>query len=167
MSTPLDVGTKLVRSDAWSESEGEKPPYRELIGCLLCLSVATRPNIAHVASSLSQFNDCFNKTHWNATKETIHLRLFLLKLGESGNKSIKLLVDNYCEQRLASNPVYHVRTKHIDIRHHFVREIVESRKIVLEHVASDNMPADVLTKALIKPKHKQRIRFLGLLKIPI
>ena len=247
VSTPLDVGTKLVRGNAWSESKGEKPPYWELIGCLLYLSVATRPDITHAASSLSQFNDCFNKTHWNAakrtlrylkgtddygifyrrgksllvgyvdpdwggsiddrrsftgyafsmsggvvawdsrkqrtvalstteakymamseaTKEAIHLKRFLQELGESGKKSIKLLVDNYSPQKLATNPVYHARTKHIDIRHHFVREIVESGEIVLEHVASDNMPADILTKALTKPKHEQCVHLLGLSRIQI
>lgn len=62
VSTPLDPGTKLV-SEAWSDSDGEKPPYRELVGCLLYLSVATRLDIAHSASLLSQFNDCFNQSH--------------------------------------------------------------------------------------------------------
>lgn len=71
VSIPLDVGTKLVKGEAWSASDGEKPPYRELIGCLLYLSVATYPDIAHAASSLSQFNDCFNKTYWNAAKRVL------------------------------------------------------------------------------------------------
>ena len=102
-----------------------------------------------------------------ATKKAIHLKRFLMKLGESGNKSIKLLVDNCSAQKLGTSPIYHARTKHIDIRHHFVREIVESGEIVLEHVASDNMPADILTKALTKPKHEQCVHLLALSRIQI
>lgn len=37
VSTPLDPGTKLVRGEAWSDSDDEKPPYQELVGCLLYL----------------------------------------------------------------------------------------------------------------------------------
>ena len=71
VTTPLDVETKLVRGDAWSESGGEKTPYRELIGCLFYMSTVTRPGIAHAACSLSQFYDCFNKTYWNAAKRIL------------------------------------------------------------------------------------------------
>lgn len=62
VSTPLDVGTKLARSSPWSNTNDEKPPYRELVGCLLYLSLTIRPDIAHAASVLSQY-DCFNETH--------------------------------------------------------------------------------------------------------
>ena len=70
LSTSLDVGTKLIRGDAWSVSENEKP-YREIIGFLLYLSVATSPDNAHTASLLSQFRDCFNRTYWNAAKRIL------------------------------------------------------------------------------------------------
>lgn len=45
VSTPLDPGTKLSRSDTWTEEDGLKPPYRELTGALMYLAVATRPDI--------------------------------------------------------------------------------------------------------------------------
>lgn len=71
VSTPLDAGTKLVQDSAWKDSDGEKPPYRELVGCLVYLAVSTRPDISHAASLLGQFNDCFNKNHWNAAKRVL------------------------------------------------------------------------------------------------
>ena len=49
-------------------------------------------------------------------------------------------------QLLATNAVYHSRTKHIDVRHHFVREQVEARTIKLEHVPSAEMKAESLTE---------------------
>ena len=60
------------------------------------------------------------------------------------------------------NPVFHNRTKHIDVRHHFVREIIEPGSIILEHVATEDIPADVLTKALNKMKHEHCTKLLGL-----
>ncbi|XP_043484709.1 secreted RxLR effector protein 161-like [Leptopilina heterotoma] len=71
VSTPLDIGTKLVKGNAWEDSDGEKPPYRELVGCILYLSISTRPDISHAASVLGQFNNCFNRTHWNAAKRVL------------------------------------------------------------------------------------------------
>ena len=88
-----------------------------------------------------------------ATEEVIYLTPFLLELGKS-KKSIKWSVDNHSVQRLVTNPVFYARSKYMDIRHHLVQGIVESGEIVLEHMVSDNMPADVLIKALTKTKHE-------------
>ena len=49
------------------------------------------------------------------------------------------------------NNVHHSRTKHIDIRHHFIRETVQQGEIEVKHLASTEMLADLLTKALAFP----------------
>ncbi|KAE8692180.1 putative ROP-interactive CRIB motif-containing protein 6 [Hibiscus syriacus] len=54
---------------------------------------------------------------------------------------------------LAKNQVYHSRTKHIDVRYHFVREIFEEGKILLQKIATSENPADMMTK--VTPKHTQ------------
>ncbi|CAA7043509.1 unnamed protein product [Microthlaspi erraticum] len=58
----------------------------------------------------------------------------------------------YCDNKsaidISKNPVQHSRTKHIDIRHHFVRELVEEKQVVLEHVVTDLQLADLFTKPL-------------------
>lgn len=100
-----------------------------------------------------------------AAKEAVYLRRLLRELGINAGR-VKLSNDNIGAQRLATNPVFHARTKHIDIRHHFVREIVDAGLIRLEHVASEEMPADVLTKALTRPKHENCIELLGLSGTP-
>ena len=48
----------------------------------------------------------------------------------------------------AQNAVSHARTKHIDIRHHFIRESIQNQVITLKYCASKEMMADIQTKAL-------------------
>nr|GFD17248.1 zinc finger, CCHC-type [Tanacetum cinerariifolium] len=50
------------------------------------------------------------------------------------------------------NPVFHRRSKHIDIRYHFIRECVENGHINVEHVSGELQRADILTKALLRLK---------------
>lgn len=59
-----------------------------------------------------------------------------------------LFCDNLSAINISKNPIQHIRTKHIDIRHHFIRELVEDKVITLEHVRIENKLADIFTKAL-------------------
>ena len=58
----------------------------------------------------------------------------------------------YCDNKsaidISKNPVQHSRTKHIDIRHHFIRELVEDNQVVIDHVVTDSQLADIFTKSL-------------------
>jgi hypothetical protein len=63
-------------------------------------------------------------------------------------KRITLLCDNESAIKLANNPVQHSRTKHIDIRHHFLRDHEAKRDIELCHVNTENQLADIFTKPL-------------------
>jgi hypothetical protein len=47
---------------------------------------------------------------------------------------------------MAENPIQHDRTKHVDIDRHFITEKIEGKIISLQHVASEDQHADVLTK---------------------
>lgn len=95
-----------------------------------------------------------------AAKETIYLRSFLsVIVGKS--QSTVLLCDNQSAGLMAKNPVFHERTKHIDIRHHFVRYSVEKGDVKIEYLPTEKMPADILTKGLSMPKHQNCIREIG------
>jgi hypothetical protein len=59
-----------------------------------------------------------------------------------------LYCDNLSAINISKNPIQHSRTKHIDIRHHFIRELVEEKIIALEHVPTERQLADIFTKAL-------------------
>jgi hypothetical protein len=62
-------------------------------------------------------------------------------------KKVPLLCDNESTVKITNNPVQHSRTKHIDIRHHFLRDHVAKNDISLG-VRSENQLADIFTKPL-------------------
>ena len=57
--------------------------------------------------------------------------------------------DNTSTINLSKNPVNHSRTKHIDIRYHFLRDNIEKGIINLEHISTENQIADIFTKPLL------------------
>ena len=63
-------------------------------------------------------------------------------------EKLTVYCDNTSAINISKNPVQHSRTKHIDIRHHFIRELVENKSVVIEHVATNMQLADIFTKAL-------------------
>lgn len=83
------------------------------------------------------------------TKDAVWLQRMLNELNIEC-KSVLMYVDNQSAIKLANNPEFHSRTKHIDVRYHFVREIVEKREIVIEYTKSSEQVADIQTKPLPK-----------------
>ena len=70
-------------------------------------------------------------------------------MGEiSSDTAVKSFEDNQGSIALAKNPQYHKRTKHIDIRYHFVREKVEDGQVILEYISTLDMLADIMTKPI-------------------
>ena len=81
-----------------------------------------------------------------ATQKAIWLRRLLTNVGEPLKDPIVINEDNQGAIAMAKIPVGHARTKHIDIRYHFVREGVQNGAIILKYVATGKMIADILTK---------------------
>jgi hypothetical protein len=63
---------------------------------------------------------------------------------------IPLLCDNKSVIKIAYNPCEHSRTKHIDIRHHFLRDHIIKGDIVISHVGTNDQLADIFTKPLMR-----------------
>ncbi len=61
-----------------------------------------------------------------ASKEAVYLRRFATELGIEEDRPPSLSVDNQAARDLAFNPEHHERTKHIDRRHFYIRELVEN-----------------------------------------
>lgn len=59
-----------------------------------------------------------------------------------------LYSDNQAALTIAQNPVHHQRSKHIDIRYHFIRDTVQNDKITIDYIPTAQQTADILTKAL-------------------
>lgn len=85
-----------------------------------------------------------------ASKEVIFVRNFLLELnlGELFTVPVRIFCDNNGAIELTRNVGFHNRTKHIDIRHHFVRDLVIGGLIDFQRVNSEQNVADILTKGL-------------------
>jgi len=80
------------------------------------------------------------------------LKKMLKDLGEHYDGKVVMFYDNMSSIQLASNPVYHARTKHIEVHYHFVREKVLDGQIDLVYVKTNEQVADIFTKALGKDK---------------
>jgi hypothetical protein len=100
------------------------------------------------------------------TKEAIWLRRLFGEL-KLQNLQVPTIIrgDNQGSLNLAHNPVYHGRTKHVEVRHHFIREKILSKEISLEFVPTGEQLADVFTKALGRVAFEKIRRQLGLVKI--
>ena len=77
--------------------------------------------------------------------------MLLKDLGHEQKEPTVIFEDNIAAEKLSKNNIQHGRTKHIDIKHHFIREVVQSKQIEIKHIASSEMLADILTKALAFP----------------
>ena len=95
----------------------------------------------------------------SATQEAIWFRKLLGQLSEvTEYQPIILKEDNQGAITMAQNHVPHGRTKHIDVKYHFVHEAIQQRLIELKYCPTDNMIADLLTKPLLKGQF-EKLRF--------
>ena len=82
-----------------------------------------------------------------ACKEAIWLARLVGDLGISVEVPT-LHCDSQSAIMLAKNPVFHAKTKHIDVKYHFIRDVLEDKHMELVKVHTDDNPADLLTKGL-------------------
>lgn len=78
----------------------------------------------------------------------IWLRNLLRELKNQQTEPTEIKVDSKSAIELAKNPVHHERSKHIDVRFHFIREQIKNREVQLNYVMSRDQAADIFTKAL-------------------
>jgi len=102
-----------------------------------------------------------------ASKEDVWLNKRVRSLASQGLRTaisggpINIKVDNSGCNNFSKNAVQHKRTKHIDIRNHFVREAITTDNKKLEHCATDDLLADPMTKELGKTKHDRHVEAMG------
>jgi len=88
----------------------------------------------------------------NTTAELLWIRALLQELGIGQSTPPILWCDNIGATYMSVNPVFHARTKHVEIDFHFVRDRVADKSLVVRFVPSSDQIADVLTKPLVSAK---------------
>jgi transposase InsO family protein len=99
-----------------------------------------------------------------AAREIIWIKRILTELDQL-KATPTLQIDNEAAIRLAQNPEFHRRTKHIRIRHFFVRELVTAGEIMVSKVDSEKQLADILTKPLFSTRFRDLCNDMGICKL--
>ena len=97
-----------------------------------------------------------------ATHEAIWLRQLVSELRINTIGPTPIHVDNRAAIKLTKDSKFHTRAKHIDIKHHYVRDMIKDRDIVIVSCASKENLADVFTKSLSREQHAYLIKQFGM-----
>jgi len=98
----------------------------------------------------------------SALSEAIWIRQLHDEIVKNPLKVLILYCDNESAIKLANNDGYRPRTKHIDIRHHYIRDHVRNGDVKIDYISTKVMPADSLTKAVTKEKTQFCAKSFGL-----
>lgn len=97
-----------------------------------------------------------------AAKQGQWLRTLLKELGRhrllDKSQAVQIFSDNQSCIAIAEDPIAHRRTKHIDVRYHYIRQLISAGKTRVSYIPTDHMKADVLTKPLPFPAFQRCIR---------
>ena len=84
-----------------------------------------------------------------AAQEAVWLLQVLREFKFGMNSPVVVYEDNQSTIKLVENPVFHKRSKHVDIKYHFVRELVENKTLAIQYVPTVDNLADIFTKPLV------------------
>jgi hypothetical protein len=97
-----------------------------------------------------------------AGREACWLRSLHAELGFPQEKPCVLRGDNDGSIAMARNPQFHKKAKHIATKWHWIRNMVDEGVVDIQSCRDPEQTADILTKALARPKHKRHIEEMGL-----
>ncbi|GKE72830.1 hypothetical protein Tco_1534871, partial [Tanacetum coccineum] len=148
--------------------------FRSMVGSLMYLT-ASRPNLVFAVCMCARYQASPTKKHLEALKRVFRYLKGTINWGLWYPKDIAMAltayadadhadtldeIPLYCDNRsaiaLCCNNVQHSRSKHIEIRHHFIREQVEKGIVEMYFVTTDYQLTDIFTKAL----SRERFEFL-------
>ena len=114
----------------------------------------------HVVALSSTEAEYIAQTH--AAKEALWLCSLLQELRSAPDDPLILNCDNQGVIALAKDNKFHARTKHIDVRYHFIREAVEDGKVAVRYIPTGDNISDIFTKPLTKAKFRELAELLRL-----
>lgn len=100
-----------------------------------------------------------------AAQEVLHIRSLLKSIGLEQIVATVVFCDNQAAIALTKNPIMHARTRHVEVKMHFIRKSVEDKAIEMHYVPTSQNTAHILTKALPKLKLRQHVGGLGLIEL--
>ncbi|GKE88647.1 hypothetical protein Tco_1566122, partial [Tanacetum coccineum] len=163
-STPMELNKVLVKDE--EDDSVDVHLYKSMIGSLMYLT-ASKPYITFVVCACARFQVTPKTSHLHAIKRIFRYMKGQPKLGlwyprdspfdletfsdsdytgaiaNSTTEAKYVAAANCCGQ----NPVFHSKTKHIEIRHHFIKDSYEKKLIQVIKIHTDHNVADLLTKA--------------------
>ena len=104
-----------------------------------------------------------------ATRSCCPQLLWMKKLlGDYGLSQETMVVycDNSSAIDISENPVQHSKTKHIEIRYHFIRDLVERMVVTLEYIPAECQNADIFTKPLDRSEFESLCQVIGVITCP-
>lgn len=96
-----------------------------------------------------------------AVQEGLWLKAFLKEINEYNQEELIINEDNQGCIAITKNPENHQRTKHIDIKYHFIREKVENKEILVKYCPTEYNCADILTKSINFTQFQKFTKALG------
>jgi hypothetical protein len=100
----------------------------------------------------------------SASCEAIWLRKLLTDLFDLEMRATLILCDNQSYIKMTENHVFHDRSKHIEIRYHYIRDMVQRGALKLQYISTDDQVADVMTKPLSRVKFEYFRDKLGIVQ---
>ena len=98
----------------------------------------------------------------HTAKEALWLRTFISEVTRPLTAPVVIYCDNQSTVSITKNDQFHARTKHIDIRHHFVRDVTEKGLLTITYCPTSDNAADIFTKPLAGPKLEHLMGLVGL-----
>ncbi|GJX86358.1 hypothetical protein Tco_0337132, partial [Tanacetum coccineum] len=142
-STPIETQKPLVKDEEASDVDVHL--YRSMIGSLMYLT-ASRPAIMFATIVATSTTEAEYVAAANCCGQVLWIQNQMLDYGFNFMNT-KIYIDNESTICIVKNPVYHSKTKHIAIRHHFIRDAYEKKLIQVLKIHTDDNVADLLTNA--------------------
>lgn len=163
-STPSGI---VTRNCAFSDADGASDESNRrsisgyaffMFGSLISWSAVKQKTVA-LSSTEAEY---MSLTH--AVREAIWIRLHATNLSLPIPRPFPLLCDNQSALNLANSEAITSRSKHIDVRYHFLRDHLSSGAFATQWVSTEDMAADILTKPLKAQLHRKHCLSLGLVR---
>lgn len=167
-TSSMESKTK-ISMHAWSDSDWAANTDTRRSVTAYCISMAgsvftwasKKQSVMALSSTEAEYTSTICAVH-----EIMHMRSLLASLDYPQQEATVLNCDNQSAILLAKNLVMHGRTRHIDVKLHFIRKVIEDGEIKIEYVSTAENRVDVLTKSLPRAKHEEHVVALGIVKIP-